>query len=279
MTSYDKALPHRHFVSPDKDENDGVWIGREVETPWESGLKVTDSCGIHSKDWKPSVEMSSVVYHKINAMNHAMESKEWLGYLVGIHQPEQDIYQITNILVPEQVISYSNVEVTDEAMVLANVIGSVHWHHNMGAFFSKTDEDSVGANHDIMIVTSKRGWKAQVRKVLPCGHFLTVEATIHIQYPPPRNLQQFVDTAKAKLTVKTYTPTAPKQPIQVIGGRPIYEQGFHADAQPEIVPGTPGSKICGICQEVGWSWQMYKYEDMDLCVACYFQFRDFMTED
>ena len=161
---------------------------------WESGIETVTACGKCAKD-KPTVAVGYQMYNNIIAMCRKMGHSEWLAYLIGHELPEHDMYVVTGLSVPEQTVTAGSVEhiadCTEEG-----VIGTVHSHGNMGAFFSKTDTDHIGANHPVMIVVSNaRKTKQQIRKLLPCGAYIFAEAELAVVDPENEDATEFVNAA------------------------------------------------------------------------------------
>jgi len=169
---------------------------------WITTKKVAKKCDF-CEEFEPSeVLLEPDVMRAVRAMNDAMGNTEWLGYLRGDKIGTKFI--VTGIEVPEQEASgasIDNIATVDET----NVIGTVHSHHTMGAFVSKTDEDFLAGNYDLTLITSTKGWEGKVRRELPCGHWSLADVEVAINLPIPKfDIDAFVADAKSKVKVKTY---------------------------------------------------------------------------
>lgn len=107
--------------------------------------------------------------------------KEWALWLEGKRSKDGLDIQITKCSVPPQHRSGSNVKIP--TMEIPNdVIGVLHSHHAMGAFFSGTDNEEFNTRYALSIVISTQfskgelpwtwfgfKYKAEGRVTLPCG--------------------------------------------------------------------------------------------------------------
>jgi len=215
---------------------------------WDSGLLVVKSCEVCEQEGI-KVMLSPDVYEQIRAMCDFMDKTEWLGYLIGTKEKGSPNYKITGITIPEQEVSASTVDVKVPGE-LTGVVGTVHSHGNMGAFFSGTDSDYIGSNHDVMVVTNtKDEWKAKVRWVLPCKHLLLANAKVKVQYPITVDLDEFVLTNSSKIKEKSYVVAPFKNDRQV---------------------GIRGGAYCVVCRKwTDWAdltW--YRVKNAFACKAC-----------
>ena len=169
---------------------------------WSSGLTTVETCGlVHDKDSpKPAIYMSYVVYCSILAMCKHMGTLEWLGYLTG-KKGEEGNYSVTGVLVPEQEVTGTSVDEIGEVET-SNIIGTVHSHHNMGAFFSGTDNHFIGSNHEVMVVFGGNTTKQQIRRHLPCGAYISLEADLLIFGPNYKGAASFIEHNKDKIKEK-----------------------------------------------------------------------------
>ncbi len=158
--------------------NDGRIIVQSSRDCWdntEEELKIVTECG-RKPTANISIIISRVVKNKIDLLMKKFPHTEWLAYLLG----DKDSRFVTDLYLPEQRVTGGDVTVTgscDEP----NVIGVIHSHHNMGAFFSGTDDTYINSNYDISIVVAHNGSKAQVRWVTPCGHKLIADGTVVVE--------------------------------------------------------------------------------------------------
>jgi len=228
-----------------------------MDKGWTTDKKVIDKCGV-CDDIEPIVSVDCEVWEKIKAMSAEMKNKEWLGYLIGTIDRDDDYYKVTDIYVPEQEVSYSTVNVIEDTM-LEGIIGTVHSHHSMGAFHSKTDEDFVGSNHDICIVYSNKGAATKIRQHLPCGHCALVDADLMISYPTTGDIPAFIEASKTKIKEKTYTRTY--QPPQIS----LLQQGYlPTQSRANIAQGD----FCEMCMQPTDTKQLKMLEELWLCPEC-----------
>lgn len=169
---------------------------------WQTSLKLLSRGCEVCEEQSPAILVKPHVDAKIRAITNALESHEWLGYLLGTKQ--DDLYFVDNLYVPKQTVKLATVEV-EERYTAPNILGTVHSHHGMGAFFSGPDKD-MAANHDITVVTSGRETKAKARVVVPCGRYTLMDAEYIVDHPTPRGVKQFAQEAVNKFTFYTYTP-------------------------------------------------------------------------
>lgn len=177
---------------------------------WRSGLVQVTKCDYCEQAAlpKPLIRVNTLPYHKIQAMNATMENIEWVGYLVGKRKPKERLFIVTNVLVPQQRVTGSSADPTRD-IDNPNIIGTVHWHHTMGSFFSTTDRDFAAANHDVTIIMAKANNTAKVRTKLPCGATILEDADLSVWQPVhTKVLQDFLLENRPKITTGTVTPVA-----------------------------------------------------------------------
>ena len=179
----------------------------ETEKPLSSGLKVVEKCSLAKDLEDPEVSMDFIVMQKALAMTQEMGSKEWLGYLKGF--PTEDGFHIDDIFIPKQTVTSSDVDEI-ERVVDADIVGTIHSHHNMGTFFSGTDHDYIGGNNPVMIVIDSKGnTKCAVRAKLQCGNYILLEAELTVLYADNPEIKEFITANKDKITEKVYTWVSP----------------------------------------------------------------------
>lgn len=106
--------------------------------------------------------------------------EEWLVLLHGKREEGGLTYRVERITVPpEQKRHSSEVELPD-MVEESDLIGVLHSHHSMGAFFSGTDKTKLNPKYDLSIVISSRlekdehkvlgfSYEAEGGVKLPCG--------------------------------------------------------------------------------------------------------------
>lgn len=141
----------------------------------EDDLKVVSTCG-RKPEAPLNIIFSRVVKNKIDILMKKYPSCEWLAYLVG----DANTRYITDMVLPKQEVSTGAVHVIGGAPT-NGIIGVIHSHHNMGAFFSGTDNNYINGNYDISVVVAHNGIKSQVRWVTPCGYKVVSDGNVIIE--------------------------------------------------------------------------------------------------
>jgi len=164
-------------------------------------IKACSRCG----GTPPTVTLPWDIDAKIRAMSSKMGAIEWLAYLVGELSEDQKDFYITDLLVPKQTVSSTSVEV-DEPLS-AGILGTVHSHHNMGAFHSNTDDTYIGENHIITLVygnAAEKPYVAKIRLTTPCGGYFLVDTKVFVEKPEPEGLQEFIDSSLLMIEERVY---------------------------------------------------------------------------
>jgi proteasome lid subunit RPN8/RPN11 len=164
---------------------------------WKSGLETT-VCGMVPS---AKVQIHPLAHQKIQALMGEFKNQEWLGYLTG--KVKDGTFLVRDVVIPKQEASVASVQVLAQARTPEKLIGVIHSHHTMGSFFSGTDEEFINANHNLSIVVSVQGYKAEVRLKAPCGALVKKEAKVEI-YFTPANLDEFLTEAKKNIKAQTY---------------------------------------------------------------------------
>lgn len=168
------------------------------ESDWDSNLETLKDSQCKFHESAPSVRLNISTWQKSTALCRAWKDKEWLAYLLGEYDESSDTFIVKDLIVPEQEVTSTQVEVLTRPDV-PNIIGTIHSHHNMGAFFSATDTNFIGANHSVMIVRTNKGEaKCQVRRLMPCGAYLVQDTDFTINYPS-KKYQQFVTDSLSRI--------------------------------------------------------------------------------
>lgn len=106
------------------------------------------------------------------------DKDEWAILLRGKRDQDGAHVVVTDYFVPPQSRSGTNVELKD-IPVTPDIVGVIHSHHAMGAFFSGTDNTYLNPRFPVSIVIAHEKWgqrsyfgftyKAEGRVTLPCG--------------------------------------------------------------------------------------------------------------
>lgn len=173
---------------------------------WENTneeLKIVTACGY--KPEKIDITLSRVVKNKIDLLMKRYPSTEWLAYLIG----NSNTNYVTDIEIPVQTVTSASVQV-EGPTISPFVIGVIHSHHSMGAFFSGTDENYINGNHSISIVVAHNGIKAQARWNTPCGSKLIVDGNVVIERESLFDEAAFLVNSTSLISEKVsfvFTPT------------------------------------------------------------------------
>ncbi len=189
----------------------------KAKDEWAVESQVVSQCGFCDKDdEKTAVIFDYTLSRKVYAMMDEMKGKEWFAYLLG--KKVKETYNIKDMVIPEQEVTSASVEVTG-TVEQAGVVGTIHSHHSMGAFHSSTDTEFAGANHQICVVVSDKGWAAKTQRDLPCGKKFLADADVYINDPLVREMKKFVEANREKIKEKTYSRTTSpvKQPTNNYG--------------------------------------------------------------
>lgn len=151
-----------------------VPVARQEEI-WECEVDIVKHCSKVPDN--VTVKISPLVRKKITFLMKKFQGIEWLAYLIGTDLVVSDLF------IPNQTVASASVNVdADTPLPMVPMIGVIHSHHGMGAFFSGTDDAYINGNHNISIVVSNTEMKAQVRMKTPCGALRTLPANVAIDF-------------------------------------------------------------------------------------------------
>ncbi len=206
-----------------------------------------------------NVTIPLLLHVKIDTLTTAMGGKEWLGYLKGLEaKPGQ--YFVTDVVVVKQTVTSASVHV-DEPLAGNDVIGTVHSHHEMGAFFSQTDDDFIAVNHKVTVVYGKGEYKGQSKVTLPCGATTLREATVTVETPKPRDLDQFVEDAQNLISERVYVQPIVMTAVQAQGNH-LYCGTCRKPIPPEKIIFSRGIAYCDdLCAQMGEDYQERYWND------------------
>lgn len=116
---------------------------------------------------------------------------EWIAMMIGTRSPDGLTIHITGLRVPAQERDTVNCAFVKEEPLEADVVGVVHSHHNMTAFFSKTDDDTLNPRFPVSLVVAHTKfnssepeqlfgftYQAEGRAPLPCGSNGIIDFTL-----------------------------------------------------------------------------------------------------
>ncbi len=196
-----------------KEHDKGGAFARQItahQTCWDSGIKILRGCG-HMNVPKFKVEIEVLADEKIKKLQSYYPSLEWLAYLVGKIDHEKQYVLVEDLVIPDsQRVTGANVYDVEYGWSDGKaIIGVIHSHHSMGAFFSGTDDAYINQNHDVSIVVSTNQSspiKGQVRIKTPCDAYVLAEdLEFSIKYPKVLDEKKFEKEFTSK--IKSNTPT------------------------------------------------------------------------
>ena len=179
---------------------------------WDSGIEFINTCD-HMEVPNFLVKFSLKAHMKIQQLMKHYPHLEWLGYLVGKMDYENGEVIVDDIKIPDQSVSAASVyNVEYEWADGLPIIGVIHSHNTMGAFFSGTDDSYINQNHDVSVVVSTSSRSpilGQVRVKTPCDRYILSEGTkvkFKVDYPVEYDATEF--RTEFEKRIKTYTAPA-----------------------------------------------------------------------
>ena len=194
--------------------NKGGAFARQItaaQTCWDSGIEIIKGCG-HMKQPKYHVKFEPLADEKIKKLQKYFPSLEWLAYLVGKVDHKSQQVLVEDLVIPDsQQVTSGNVYDVEYGWNEGKaIIGVIHSHHGMGAFFSGTDDAYINQNHDVSIVvsTSKTApIKGQVRIKTPCDSYVLAEdLTFSVEHPTVLDETEFEKEFTSKINSYAYRP-------------------------------------------------------------------------
>ena len=165
---------------------------------FSSGIQEIKAC---SKTKQPVIILGLILIQKIQLLLREYPSTEWSAALIGESEMTETQQEITirDMVIFEQKVTSTTVEGTND---VHNSIGIIHSHHDMGIFFSHTDNSGGNMNNDVSIVVAHSTTAqnrlfdalATVRTKTPCGSYIRFD--------------------KVEMTVDTLTPCEKFEPTE-----------------------------------------------------------------
>jgi proteasome lid subunit RPN8/RPN11 len=119
------------------------------------------------------------------------DKDEWLALLVGTRSADGMDIAVTSLRIPQQERSHASCELAKPEPLAPDVVGVVHSHHSMGAFFSQTDVNTLNPRFPSSLVVAHVkaksseaegllgfSYQAEGCVSLPCGSLGTVGFTV-----------------------------------------------------------------------------------------------------
>lgn len=240
--SHMKAMTDVEMDRLIKEHNKGGAFAKQItqaQVCWDSGIKVIKGCG-HMNVPKYHVDFEILADEKIKKLQKHYPSLEWLAYLVGKVDHKTNHVLVEDIVIPDsQRVTGANVYDVEYGWNEGKaIIGVIHSHHGMGAFFSGTDDEYINQNHDVSIVVSTNQGspiKGQVRIKTPCDSYILAEdLTFSVNYPKLLDEDEFEKEFTSKISSYSHrTPIGTGLIGRVIkSGTTILNRG-------NFVPSTP----------------------------------------
>jgi hypothetical protein len=191
---------------------------------WKTDLKIANiinKCGLIKA---PKLSISLTAIKKQGILLNEYPNTEYAFDLIGEFDREKNIIYINDIYIFEQKVTSASVD-RIEVLPANGSVGISHSHHNLGAFFSNTDDTYANANHlvggVIAFSNSPIGFDQlyTVKLKTECGHYLRlndIEWSINMK-ADKHIKQKWIDEAKQKISplkvaqyCDRYLDTSPK---------------------------------------------------------------------
>ena len=177
-----KPLTDEELDRMTKEHNKGAAFIKQIAAAqqcWDAGIVVRKGC-LHMNKPSYHIYLEQLADEKIKKLQSYYPTLEWLAYLVGEVDHEEQEVIVTDLIIPDsQHVTSVNVHDVEYSWNEGKIIcGVIHSHHGMGAFFSGTDDAYINQNHDVSIVVStspQSPIQGQVRVKAPCGDYVLAE--------------------------------------------------------------------------------------------------------
>jgi proteasome lid subunit RPN8/RPN11 len=148
---------------------------------------------VHNCPYTQSGQGVMHISHRVLAImaGAVQDDDEWMAFLIGKRRTDGLEIHVTDLRVPEQYRDHGSCETVKVEPLPEDVVGVVHSHHTMGAFFSNTDVTKLNPRFptSIVIAQLKQGstaeekllgfnYKAEGRAPLPCKSIGVVDFTV-----------------------------------------------------------------------------------------------------
>src|SRR5687767_10262531 len=135
---------------------------------------------------------------------------EWAVFLNGTRSADGFVVNVDRLTVPSQIRGGADVDIPEQT-IADDVVGVMHSHHHMGAFFSGTDERSLNPRFPSSVVVAIANnnlgfaYKAEGKVVLPCGSIGRVEFRVGVRDVGKRFMPEVVHDSDPIKVYYTYS--------------------------------------------------------------------------
>lgn len=160
-------------------------------------IPVIETCN-YTITGKGIIKMRQSVLRTLAGAVH--DSLEWMAFLEGRRSADGLRITVTSLKVPKQYRTMATCNLANPEALPPNIVGVVHSHHGMSAFFSTTDRESLNPRFPVSVVIAQVRdystasldsnllgfeYQAEGRALLPCKHLGVLQFTI-VPEPQPR---------------------------------------------------------------------------------------------
>ena len=141
-------------------------------------IPVVDNCP-HTVTGIGTVHLPHII---IASLTGAVQDKdEWMVLLKGERSQDGLVVRVNELIVPRHSRSSTSCELDELEDITPNIVGVLHSHHTMRAFFSTTDDTKLNPRFPVSIVIASTeleqeemgllgfSYEAEGRVTLPCG--------------------------------------------------------------------------------------------------------------
>lgn len=203
--------------------------------------EIADKCPIAET---PDIHVPRLMWDTFIELADACDT-EWIALLLGrLPGPDQKVAEITGFYFPPQTATSTSVDIPTGIVPKAGVIGAIHSHVDMSAFFSGTDKAHSNWPLEI-VINSKGNYDALIRYELKCGSFTKQQTKVLLLGDKP-DPPMWPELSKAfslgaKLAKRTLAPDLEPEPI-VHTGQTAASQSQPASQLPLVQIGGDSSK-------------------------------------
>lgn len=151
-------------------------------------IPVVEYCP-HTKAGKGVLHITHDVLATLAGAVH--DHQEWIALLVGTRSADGLSVTVNSLKVPLQERGSANCELAQLEPLTPDIVGVIHSHHSLGAFFSKTDHDELNPRFPLSLVIAQLKtnspyaeqllgfeYEAEGRTPLPCNSIGVIDFTV-----------------------------------------------------------------------------------------------------